>query len=134
MHSVISKIILASFASSLIFSTPSTSVYERAVIDEVAPTPLIDGVSILAEVTSYTSEPGQTDDTPLITASGTHVHDGTIACPRRYKFGTRVEIGGKFYTCEDRMSERFPDRFDIWMESNDDAIAWGIRTVEITIK
>ena len=55
----------------------------------------------------YSSEVGQTDDTPFITANGDTVGQGTIACPIRYKFGTIVEIQGIRYKCNDRMHERY---------------------------
>jgi len=126
MYILLSKIALSTaLFSSLAFSIPSTTTYTRAEPQK--------GISIMAEVTSYNSEPGQTDDTPFITASGTHVHEKTVACPRYYAFGTLVEIEWKEYICEDRMNKRFPDRFDIWLPSKEESIEWGIRKVEIII-
>lgn len=89
--------------------------------------------SIQAQVTEYSSTPGQTDDTPDITASGTHVHNGTAACPPTLSFGTRISIDGKHYTCEDRMAARFPHRFDMWVETRGEALQWGVRKVEVTV-
>lgn len=77
--------------------------------------------------------PEQTDDTPFITASGSHVHPGTLACPTKLAFGTKVEIEGVTYTCEDRMNQKFSERFDIWMASNDDAVAWGMKNETVKI-
>jgi len=34
-------------------------------------------------------------------ASGKPVFDGMLAAPSTYKFGTKIEIGGKVYTVED---------------------------------
>lgn len=81
----------------------------------------------IATITGYSSDPFQTDDTPDITASGSHVHDGTLACPTRYAFGTKVEILGKIYTCEDRMAAKYRKGayFDIWLASTKDAIHLG---------
>ena len=54
-------------------------------------------------VTGYSSTPDQTWGDPFTTASGTRVHDGTMACPSQYPFGTKVKIEkmGTF-VCEDR--------------------------------
>ena len=127
MAGLLSKIVLSSaFVSSLVFSIPATTTYTR---------PDDSGVAITAEITSYSSEPGQTDDTPFITASGTHVHDGTLACPMRYAFGTVVLIDGKEYVCEDRMNQaKFPERFDVWNASTTKAIAWGVKMMRVVIR
>lgn len=98
-----------------------------------APPPAPTYAVVTTEVTAYTSDPAQTDDTPLITASGSHVHPGTLACPPSIAFGTQVIIEGQTYTCEDRMNRKYADRFDIWMAANSDAIAWGIKTVDVKV-
>lgn len=93
------------------------------------------GTQIEAKVTSYSSDPAETDSTPDVTASGLHVHEGTLACPKKYAFGTKVIIEGKEYVCEDRMNQKkYPDRFDVWQTDKEAAINWGIRTLTITIK
>lgn len=120
---VIRFFISSALASSLAYSIPSVSVYTQPDIVR----------SIMAEVTSYNSEPDQTDDTPFTTASGTTVHEGTAACPYEFPFGTRIQVEGKDYICEDRMSDRFPDRFDIWMESEQESREWGVRSVRVII-
>lgn len=126
MAGLLSKIALISALAPMAWVVPSATLYTRP----EAPT-----TTIVAEITSYNSEPGQTDDTPDITASGLHVHDGTIACPTRYAFGTQVEIAGRTYTCEDRMNQRlFPERFDIWMASSTESREWGIQTLQVVIK
>lgn len=81
--------------------------------------------AIEAIVTAYTASPDETDDTPGIMASGKEVYDGAAACPRRIELGTKIVIDGQEYTCEDRMHIRFDDRFDILMESKEEARAWG---------
>jgi len=78
-------------------------------------------------ITAYSSSRDETDDTPFITASGTFVRNGIIACPRYLPFGTYVMINDKVYICEDRLHERFSDYFDIWMPSKDAAIKFGKR-------
>jgi 3D (Asp-Asp-Asp) domain-containing protein len=96
-----------------------------------------------ATITAYSSEPGQTDDTPFISADGNYVYDGLMACPRRYPFGTKVMVNytndtQKIFTCGDRMNLRFDqgkgaERFDIWMANTSDAKSWGLRKLEITV-
>lgn len=82
---------------------------------------------VMAEVTMYNSDPAQTDDTPFVMASGKTVGDGYIACPPKYKFGTKVEIKGKIYECQDRMNKRYHDGeyFDIWTLQKSDALSFG---------
>ena len=84
-----------------------------------------------AEVTAYSSSPDETWGDPLITASGREVHDGVIACPRRFPFGTQFRIGSRVYTCWDRLHERFDHRFDIWKPSKDEALRFGRQMLEV---
>lgn len=90
---------------------------------------------INATIYAYSSEPAQTDSRPFEMASGYEVYKGAIACPARLPFGTKVEIRGRLYTCEDRMAKRYRDgdNFDIWMQSKEEAIAWGVAKEEIKI-
>lgn len=90
----------------------------------------------LVWVTAYASVPGQTDSTPFITASGEHVHDGTIAA-NWLPFGTKVKIpalfGNKVFTVEDRMNQAFNERADIWMPTVNAAIRFGIQHVTVVV-
>lgn len=88
---------------------------------------------VRAEVTAYTSSEDETDDTPTITASGKETKHGIVACPRKYPFGTKVEILKKEYTCEDRMNKRYTEEFDIWMSSKEEAFQFGRKTLSIKI-
>lgn len=88
---------------------------------------------VRATVTAYTSSVDETDDTPFITASGAQTRSGIVACPRQYEFGTRVSIGGQEYVCEDRLHQRFDDRFDIWMETKAAAFEFGKQRVDVVI-
>ncbi len=87
-------------------------------------------------MTAYSSTPDQTDDTPFITASGTHVRDGILAA-NFLPIGTRVKIpshyGDKIFVVEDRMNARYNIRADIWMESRDAAKQWGIKYVTLEV-
>lgn len=72
------------------------------------------------------------------TADGTKVYPGTAAAPRRFPFRTKMLIPG-FGTVaiHDRGGAIKGDRLDIWVGSGDDglsrALAWGLRTVEVTV-
>lgn len=87
-------------------------------------------------VTAYSSTPDQTDDSPFIAATGKRVHDGMVAA-NFLRFGTRVRFpdnyGDKNFFVEDRMHERFSDRMDIWMETREEAMQFGIRRIKVEI-
>lgn len=93
------------------------------------------GYAVEATVTAYTSSPDETDDTPFITASGATTRRGIVACPSKYPFGTRLEIEGKEYDCQDRMNRRYRDdeRFDVWVPTKSEARKWGKKELEITV-
>lgn len=87
-------------------------------------------------VTAYSSTVDQCDSTPFITASGTRVRDGIIAT-NALAFGTKVKFpslyGDKIFTVEDRMNKRYSDRADIWFETREEAIRFGVRKLEMVI-
>ncbi len=87
-------------------------------------------------VTAYTSDPDETSDHPLITASGGMVSDGIVAA-NFLPFGTQIEIpalfGTKIFTVEDRTSAKFGGRVDIWMPTLDKATNFGIQYAKIVI-
>ena len=91
---------------------------------------------VMLVATSYSSTPDQTDSNPFITASGTHVHWGTVAC-NFLPFGTKVMFpdyfGNQIFTVEDRMAKRFSDRADIWFPSREAAHGFGRHTVRMVI-
>jgi 3D (Asp-Asp-Asp) domain-containing protein len=93
--------------------------------DVALPAPEEELQHFTAEVTAYSSSPDETWGDPFITASGREVHDGLVACPRKYPFGTRFRIGSDIYTCWDRMHIRFDHRFDIWKPSKQEALRFG---------
>ena len=87
-------------------------------------------------VTSYNSEPGQTDSTPFITAFGTEVRDGIVATnylPRGTKIRFPDIYGSKIFIVEDRMNIRYFKRMDIWMEDKDVSKQFGARTLRMEI-
>lgn len=72
------------------------------------------------------------------TASGARPSEKTVACPRRFKLGTAVEIEGVGRRrCEDRLSTRYDNRFDLWQgwgqEGYDKAINWGVKRLKVTV-
>ena len=85
-------------------------------------------------VTAYSSTVDQCDSTPFITASGTHVHDGTIAA-NFLRFGTKVKFpalfGDKIFTVEDRMKSNY--KADIWFPTREEAIQFGARRTMMEI-
>ena len=87
-------------------------------------------------VTAYSSTPDQTDDTPFITASGSHVRDGIIAA-NFLSIGTKVRFptmyGDKIFVVEDRMNPRYTYRADIWMRTREEAKQFGLRNLSIEV-
>jgi len=87
-------------------------------------------------VTAYNSLPGQTDDTPFITASNTRTRDGIVAT-NFLPFGTLVRFpdlyGDKQFVVEDRMNSRYYYHMDIWMEHKTDAVQFGSQFVKMEI-
>lgn len=70
-----------------------------------------------AKITSYNSEPSQTDSSPFITADGTRVKFGVVAA-NCLKFGTKLRIpkifGNKVFVVHDRGSFGC-SLIDVWM-------------------
>lgn len=87
-------------------------------------------------VTAYSSTPDQTDDTPFITASGSTVRDGIVAT-NLLPFGTKVKIpeffGDKVFVVEDRMHQRKTNNIDVWMDSKEKALKFGIAQATILV-
>lgn len=113
--------------------TPSPE-YQSAILADAAP---VTFPEVNVRVTAYASVPDETSSHPFITASGVHVHDGTIAA-NWLPFGTKVEIpaifGDKVFTVEDHMNQIYnTGSIDIWMPSVSQAVDFGVKhtTVEI---
>lgn len=105
------------------------------VAPQVGGVEVVNHKTVVATITAYTSSVNETDDTPFETASGAQTGEGVIACPPKYDFGTQVLIEGRQYTCKDRMNRRYhnQERFDIWVETKDEAFDWGVRELEIKV-
>lgn len=87
-------------------------------------------------VTAYSSTVDQCGADPFTTASGTQVHDGTLAA-NFLPIGTKVrfpdKFGNKIFVVEDRMHERYWHRADIWMPTREAAKQWGVKNIRIEI-
>jgi len=80
---------------------------------------------------AYTAAADECGKSDGITASGAKVSEGrTLACPRAYKFGTKIEIDGMgTFVCEDRGGAIKGNHFDIYMETKKQAFAFGRRSL-----
>jgi 3D (Asp-Asp-Asp) domain-containing protein len=94
----------------------------------------------IREITAYSSDPAETDDTPTITASNKEVREGVIACPRYIPFGTYIgidlDIDGEIDIvgiCEDRMALKNYHAFDIWFADKEEAKQFGRLLAEVSI-
>lgn len=89
--------------------------------------------TITAEVTAYTPTIEECGLDPETMASGRKIYTGAIACPREIPFGTVVKIDENWFVCEDRLAEKYDNRFDILMFNKEEALEWGKRTKQITL-
>jgi len=90
---------------------------------------------ITADVTQY-SKAETCPNAQCITASGrkiTNADDDVMACPRKYKLGSRVIMDGKEYICEDRTAKRYDGRFDVWVDDYQKALDWGKKSKTLLI-
>ena len=88
-------------------------------------------------ITGYSSSPGETDNTPHLTAAGTWAREGIVA-NNLLPFGTKIKIpeiyGDKIFIVEDRMNSRKGDyHFDVWFSSSEKALNFGAKTTYIEI-
>jgi len=88
-------------------------------------------------ITAYSSTVHETDETPLVTASGTMVKDGVVA-NNLLPFGTRIRIpeiyGDKIFVVEDRMNWKAGNyHIDIWEDSRLDALDFGAKRTYIEV-
>lgn len=67
-----------------------------------------------------------------ITASGTHTTEGrTIACPRQYPFGTKIELEGLgVRVCEDTGSAIVGNKIDVYVTSEAKAMELGVQKLK----
>ncbi len=108
----------------------------HALVQQTNPYTPVVASSRVVVITAYSSTVDQTDSTPLITALGTDVRDGIIAC-NFLKFGTKVRIpslfGDKVFVVEDRMALKNSHKIDIWFETREQAKQFGIKVVKVEV-
>jgi 3D (Asp-Asp-Asp) domain-containing protein len=86
------------------------------------------------KVTAYCSCAKCCGKTNGMTASGVKAtSDHTIAAPGTFAFGTKLKINGEIYTVEDRGGAIQGNRIDIYMDSHAEAMAWGVRYLDVEV-
>lgn len=67
-----------------------------------------------------------------ITASGTKAKaNHTIAAPKNFAFGTKIEIDGNIYVVEDRGGAIKGNKIDVYFSSHSEALNFGVKYKEI---
>lgn len=76
---------------------------------------------------AYTAAADECGKSDGITASGKKVKENeTIACPKNFPFGTKIEIEGMgTFECQDRGGAIKGNKIDIYMETKTQAFAFG---------
>ena len=86
------------------------------------------------KVTAYCSCARCCGKTNGITAMGTKATaNHTIAASAQFPFGTKIKINGTVYTVEDRGGAITGNKIDIYMNSHQEALAWGVRYLDIEV-
>lgn len=87
-------------------------------------------------VTAYSSTVDQTDSSPFITAAGTHVREGIVAC-NFLPFGTKIRFPqlskNKIYVVEDRMAKKNNHKIDIWFTTREQAKQFGVKRLRVEV-
>ena len=92
--------------------------------------------TITRTVTAYTASADETDNEPCIAARNYNLcEDKTIkvVATNEYPIGTQLMIDNVPYTVLDRMNKRYPNRYDILVETKAEAMAYGVQTKEIKV-
>jgi 3D (Asp-Asp-Asp) domain-containing protein len=92
--------------------------------------------SVAVVITGYSSTEDQTDDTPNTTAWNTETRPGVVAA-NWLPLGTKIRIpelfGSQVFTVEDRMHPRNADKLDIWFQSREEALKFGVKKARVEI-
>lgn len=92
--------------------------------------------SVEVVITGYSSTEDQTDDTPFITASGKTVRSGIVAA-NWLPLGSKVRIpelfGNRVFVVEDRMHPKNDGKMDIWFQTREEAIKFGLRKARVEV-
>lgn len=137
---------------------PMAEVLEESVLVAAAAVqgPLANPTFVL-RATGYNSHESQTDSTPFITSTGARTRFGIIAVSRDLlggdlPYGSLVRLRdlGNFHTgrgvgafqalldgnvfiVEDTMAARKTQQVDVWFETYNTAVSWGVRKVEVEL-
>ena len=104
------------------------------VVEEPEPEPVIQSLGIY-RLTAYCPCKKCCGKTNGITASGTKATAGrTIAVARQIPFGTELIIDGHTYVAEDRGGAIKGNRIDIYFDTHQEALNFGVQYKEIFIK
>lgn len=70
------------------------------------------------------------------TASGHTPKQGiTVAGPRKYKFGTKIQIEGVGErVIQDRLAKKYDNRIDLFFESHKEALKFGKRSLAVIVE
>lgn len=116
------------------------------------PEPKTDGIEQTTEasnirtITAYSLDPAQTDDSPCIGAWGDNLCEIQadkefryyVCASNEFERGTKLRIRENFivsWDCIvlDRMNERYPTRIDILMDSQAQALNFGIKESKVKV-
>ncbi|HEX8974539.1 MAG TPA: 3D domain-containing protein [Patescibacteria group bacterium] len=83
--------------------------------------------SFVINASAYTAAADECGNSKGVTSSGLKVQEKrTLACPPEFPFGAKIEIDGMgTYTCEDRGGAIKGNHIDIYMQTKDEAFAFG---------
>jgi len=92
--------------------------------------------SVAVVITGYSSTEDQTDNTPFTTAWNTETRSGVVAA-NWLPLGTKIRIpelfGSQVFTVEDRMHPKNGDKLDIWFQSREEALKFGVKKARVEI-
>lgn len=100
--------------------------FPPAIVEEVVKEPEYEWISIKA--TAYCPCAKCCGKSDGITSSGVVATSGhTVAAPKKYPFGTQMEINGIVYTVEDRGGAIQGNKIDIFFDTHEEARAFGVQ-------
>ena len=124
------------YGNALIQSNNPITIKSEKKAEKTVVNPQISGKIISVFATAYSSTVDQCDSSPFITASGTRVHDGTLAA-NFLRFGTRVKFpelyGEKIFVVEDRMKPSSLRKVDLWFPARNEAIVFGVKRTKMVV-
>lgn len=93
------------------------------------------GKKFTVNASAYTAAADECGKSDGITASGLKVAENrTLACPKEFPFGAKIRIAGMGeYRCEDRGGAIKGNKVDIYMETKQEAFAFGRQHLEAEI-